>query len=448
MKAMFKETTLMYRYYIEDENHVPPFNQPASELTIGDRPLKIHQEELFAGYAGEKLELKGVFKDSNQLIEVKGESVVYRNNLWFDEDFLAYFMQHAQKSKKASRAAFRADDLAFKTYTLPLAHDLESDLADDGTTIYLLDLWYFPNDYTRDVEPIVIPSDAREIGFFAVPGYMTMQQGDLTHYAPMRAVVSVESWVHIYFASIIFGTFARSGRLDKTIEESFFKSLRLLWRAIIEQRQILSASGAVEMGTGCSIDPSAIIRGPAKIGNNVTIGAGAIIDNCTIGNNVNIDAGCMLFQSTVGDGCFLPFRAALYLTAVMEDVIIAQNTCLQMCVIGRNTFVGAGSTFTDFNMFGNIPIKCANRYGELEEVGQVVIGGAVGHNCRIGAGMVVMPGRMIESDVVLVASPQRRVINRNVTYEESDHHSYGSQLHRRFFPQHGEVVVDSEMSSW
>src|SRR6186713_612293 len=100
----------MYRYYIEDENHVPPFNQPASELTIGDRPLKIHQEELFAGYAGQKLELKGVFKDSNQLMEVKGESVVYRNNLWFDQDFLAYFMQHAQKSKKASRAAFRADD--------------------------------------------------------------------------------------------------------------------------------------------------------------------------------------------------------------------------------------------------------------------------------------------------------------------------------------------------
>src|SRR5690606_15992267 len=218
------------------------------------------------------------------------------------------------------------------------------------------------------------------------------------HYAPMRAVVSIESWVHIYFASIIFGTFARSGRLDKKVEESFFTSLKLLWRAVIEQKQVLGASGVVEIGSNCSIDPSVIIRGPAKIGNNVSIGAGAIIDNCTIGNNVNIDAGCVLFQSTVGDGGFLPFRAALYLTTLMEDVIVAQNTCLQMCVIGRNTFIGAGSTFTDFNMFGNVPIKATNRRGELEEVGQVVLGGAVGHNCRIGAGMVVMPGRMIESD--------------------------------------------------
>ena len=431
----------MNRYYIEDKHPVPPFNQPASELTVGVRPLKIHQEDLFAEYLGKSLELKGVFEDSSQLIDVQGESVVYRDNLWFDKEFLQYFMEHARDKKRAVRAAFSADDPAFRTYTLPLAHDIESDVDENGSMIYVLDLWYFPDGYTRDVESVVIPSDAREMGFFAVPGYMTMEQGDLTHYAPMRAVVSIESWVHLYFASIIFGTFARSGRLDKKIEDSFFMNMKLLWRAVMEQRQLLGASGAVEIGENCSIDPSAIIRGPAKIGNNVSIGAGVIIDNCTIGNNVNIDAGCMLYQSTVGDGSFLPFRAGLYLTTVMEDVIVAQNTCLQMCVIGRNTFVGAGSTFTDFNMFGNVPIKAVNRRGELEAVGQVVLGGAIGHNCRIGSGMIVMPGRMIESDVVLVASPQRRVINRNVSFPESDHHNYGSQMHPRFFPLPGEAVA-------
>ncbi len=431
----------MNRYYIEDKHPVPPFNQPASELTVGVRPLKIHQEDLFAEYLGQSLELKGVFEDSSQLIDVKGESVVYRDNLWFDKEFIQYFMQEARKRKKAVRAAFSSSDPAFRTYTLPLAHDIESDVDEDGSMIYVLDLWYFPDGYTRDVESVVIPSDAREMGFFSVPGYMTMEQGDLTHYAPMRAVVSIESWVHLYFASIIFGTFARSGRLDKKIEDSFLMNLKLLWRAVMEQKQLLGASGAVEIGNNCSIDPSAIIRGPAKIGNNVSIGAGVIIDNCTIGNNVNIDAGCMLYQSTVGDGSFLPFRAALYLTTVMEDVIVAQNTCLQMCVVGRNTFVGAGSTFTDFNMFGNVPIKAANRRGELEVVGQGVLGGAVGHNCRIGAGMVVMPGRMIESDVILIASPQRRVINRNVSFAESDHHSYGSHKHPRFFPLPGEKVA-------
>ncbi|MDQ7028214.1 MAG: DapH/DapD/GlmU-related protein [Anaerolineae bacterium] len=446
----------MYRYIIEDENHVPPFNQPASELTIGRRPLKLHQEILLNEYfdraLGKSPELRGVFKDVRDLVEVGGESVAYRDNLWFDEEFLEYFMdealKEAKKSGQASRAAFSRSDDAFRNYTLPLAHDLESSVdSETGEAIYLLDLWYFPKGFTRDVKAIVVPSDAHEMGFFAVPDYMTMEQGDLTHYAPMRAVVSIESWVHVYFASIIFGTFARGGRIDKEIESSFFTSLKLLWQAVLEQKQILSSSSMVEIGVACDIDPTAIIKGPTKIGDRVTIGAGAIIDNCTLGNDVSIDAGCMLYQSTVADNCFLPFRASLYLTAVMENSIIAQNTCLQMCVVGRNTFVGAGSTFTDFNMIGNIPIKAANRHGQLESVGQGVLGGAVGHNCRIGAGMVIMPGRMIESDVVLIASPQRRVINRSITFEESDHLLFGRDLHSRMFPRLGEKVGEDD-TSW
>jgi UDP-N-acetylglucosamine diphosphorylase / glucose-1-phosphate thymidylyltransferase / UDP-N-acetylgalactosamine diphosphorylase / glucosamine-1-phosphate N-acetyltransferase / galactosamine-1-phosphate N-acetyltransferase len=117
-----------------------------------------------------------------------------------------------------------------------------------------------------------------------------------------------------------------------------------------------------------------------------------------------------------------------------------------MCVIGRNTFIGAGNTFTDFNLIGEPdglghvlprPIKAANINGDLENVGQVVLGGAVGHNCRIGSGMIIFPGRMIESDVILVASPSRRVISRNVTYEESDHHQLDivGSAHQRQYPR-------------
>ena len=44
----------------------------------------------------------------------------------------------------------------------------------------------------------------------------------------------------------------------------------------------------------------------------------------------------------------------------------------------------------------------------------------------IGAGLVVYPGRTIESDVVLMASSTRRVIAKNISYEESDHHYIGA----------------------
>lgn len=431
----------MNRYIIEDDTFVPPFNEPARELTIGLRPLKIHHEELFRRHFGNTCILQSVFNSDRQIVQVEGEAFVYRDNLWFDEEYFSAFMETAIKSGKACRAAFTAQDKAFTTYTLPLTECIETGQDKNGEPIYLLDLWYFPNAYTEYIENLIIPSDYHEIGFYSVPDFMTLEQGNLTHYAPMRAVASIESWVHIYFVSIIYGNFGRSGRLDRLIEKSVLTQLRLLWRAILDQKQILSASGAIKIGTGCAIDPSAVITGPAEIGNNVSIGAGAIIDNCTIGNDVTIDAGCVLFQSTVGNNCFLPFRASLYLTAVMENTIIAQNTCLQMCVIGRNSFVGAGNTFTDFNLVAQKPIKAANRHGDLKDVGQIVLGSAIGHNCRVGSGMVVMPGRMIESDVVLIASAQRRVVERSVTFEESDHHHLtGGVEHKRFYPRQDENV--------
>ncbi len=106
----------------------------------------------------------------------------------------------------------------------------------------------------------------------------------------------------------------------------------------------------MKVGRNCVIDPHAVIHGPTTIGDNVTINAGAVIENCIIGSNVNVSQDVQLMLSVVGDGTFMPFRSALFMTTVMENSMIAQNTCLQMCVIGRNTFVGAGSTFTDYNL--------------------------------------------------------------------------------------------------
>jgi carbonic anhydrase/acetyltransferase-like protein (isoleucine patch superfamily) len=125
--------------------------------------------------------------------------------------------------------------------------------------------------------------------------------------------------------------------------------------------------------------------------------------------------------SVVGDGCFLPWRSSLFMTTLMENSMVAQNTCLQMSVVGRDTFIGAGNTFTDFNLVSK-PIRVMYR-DRLEEVGMPVVGGCVGHNCRIGSGFVIFPGREIESDVMLAADRKEHVITRNVRYEDSDHHT-------------------------
>jgi len=131
------------------------------------------------------------------------------------------------------------------------------------------------------------------------------------------------------------------------------------------------------------------------------------------------------------------------MTTIMENSLVAQNTCLQMSVIGRNTFVGAGSTWTDFNLL-SLPIKARDGSGELKKSHRPVLGGCVGHNCRIGSGMLIYPARVIESDVILFASRDRRVIDRDVRYEDSDHLKLAeARLHSRTYPREDEEVIES-----
>ena len=54
---MGKPMTQIYRYVIEDRRHVPPFNEPASQLTIGLKELKIHQEDLFSALFSQDMSL-------------------------------------------------------------------------------------------------------------------------------------------------------------------------------------------------------------------------------------------------------------------------------------------------------------------------------------------------------------------------------------------------------
>ena len=310
--------------------------------------------------------------------------------------------------------------------------------------LYLADLWYYPSGAVADTEPLVVELGLSEMGYYHVPTYMADQSGDLTFQVPLRALLAIDSWVHIFIADVVFGLFTRGARFEKRLNEDIGFKLRILARALYEGRQVLECSQLVQVGRNCSIDPRAIIHGPTTIGDNVTINAGAVIENCIIGSNVNISQDVQLMLAVVGDGAFLPFKSALFMTTVMENSMIAQNTCLQMCVIGRNTFVGAGSTFTDYNLIP-APIRALDGQGRLNFSNRPVIGSAVGHNCRLGSGMIVYPARTIESDVVLAASKDRRVIDRDVRYEDSDHHKLKSaSLHRRLYPRPGE----SHLESW
>ena len=425
----------MLKIILHAHNQIMPFCESARELRIQNTPLWLHQRNLLAPYVTREMELK----QGERLQPVHEPTIVYRDNLFFDEYYINEFMEQAIKSNRPVRAAFRADDPAFREHALPLSTSYTP-----AGSLYLADLWYYPNGPMAGVEPLVIDMQAREIGYYHVPTYMADQSGDLVFQVPLRAMLAVDSWVHVFIADMVFSQFARGARFEKRLNEDVGFKIKILGKAIYEGRQVLESSELVKVGKGCIIDPSAVIHGPTIIGDNVTINAGAVIENCVIGNNVNISQDVQLMLSVIGDGAFLPFRTALFMTTLMENAMVAQNTCLQMCVIGRNTFIGAGSTWTDYNLIP-APIRARDGNGKLSISNRPVIGGCVGHNCRIGSGMIIYPARTIESDVVLAASLERRVIDHDITFEQSDHHTLKlAHLHQTPYHRH----LKAEVESW
>jgi carbonic anhydrase/acetyltransferase-like protein (isoleucine patch superfamily) len=417
---------LDYRIVLKSKRNVFPFNEPARDLRILNKPLWLNQRDVLAPYTKQEIDIN----EDDNFPDISTSCLVFRDNLFFDDNYIKSFIDAAQKKNRAVRAAFTIDDPAFREHCLPLSGSYEK--IED---LYFVDLWYYPNGKVEDVEPLIIDLQSREIGYYHVPTYMAFNQGDLVYQVPLRSLIAIDSWVHVFVADAIFGLFARGARFELSLKHDPKFMLTVLFTSMYEGKQLLSCSKLVSIGRNCSIDPSAVIHGPTTIGDNVTIGAGVVIENCIIGNNVNISQGCNLMLSVIGDGTFLPFRASLFMTTLMDNSMVAQNTCLQMSVIGRNTFIGAGTTFTDFNLLP-VELRARDVNNELRSSNRPVLGGCVGHNCRIGSGLVIYPARTIESDVILISSNERRVINHDISYEESDHHHLvHSDLHQQLYPR-------------
>ncbi len=424
----------MRRIILQEPTFIHPFNEPARDLRVHNVPLWLWQRDVLSPFVSEEREYPDWKIAQRQIGDEPVETLVHRDNLFFNDALIREFVTKAKAGRKPVRIAFEKDDPAITEHILPLTRSF---FEQDG--LLMADMWYLPQGVSQSVvaQPLIIKTEPREVGYYHVPPYMASETGDLIYQLPKKAFVSLESWIHLFIIDIIFGVFARGKDTEDRVESDWRYRLKILAKAMLEQKRVLDCSELVKIGQNVNIDPSAIIHGPTTIGNNVTIGPGVVIDNCIIGNNVNISQGCELMLSVISDGCFLPFRAALFMTTMMENTMVAQNTCLQLCVIGRDTFIGAGTTFTDFNILP-APLRAIGPKG-LEKTDMYVLGGCVGHHCRLSSGLIIYPARTIESDVVLLANENKQYITKDVCYEDSDHHALNPKYpYQRLYPRQGE----------
>ena len=114
--------------------------------------------------------------------------------------------------------------------------------------------------------------------------------------------------------------------------------------------------GDVEMGDGCSIWFTAVVRGDVnsiRIGNKVNIQDGAVI-HCTfersktdIGNNVSIGHNAVIHGCTLNDNVLVGMGAI-----IMDQAIVESNT-----IIAAGAVILAGTTCRAGSIYAGVPAK-------------------------------------------------------------------------------------------
>ncbi|HZU78620.1 MAG TPA: sugar phosphate nucleotidyltransferase, partial [Acidimicrobiales bacterium] len=117
---------------------------------------------------------------------------------------------------------------------------------------------------------------------------------------------------------------------------------------ILDERVRVELSGfplrqGVWLGKGASVDPTAVIEGPAVIGDNCAIGPGATLgEYCVLSANVRVGENATLQRTVVHDNSFLGPSTRLDGCVVGRACDLRQGVrCEEGVVLGDETFVGA-----------------------------------------------------------------------------------------------------------
>jgi glucose-1-phosphate thymidylyltransferase len=155
-----------------------------------------------------------------------------------------------------------------------------------------------------------------------------------------------------------------------------------LWLDVSEPWDLLSVNEALLTDAGlanepsATIDPTAAMAATTRIGEGVTVHPqAAVLQGVTLGDNVRIGAGAIVEN-----------------TVILSDVTVNSSAVLTDCIVGANATIGANTTIKG----GPTDVVLND-----EVYHDVTFGGLLGDNVAVGANVTVQPGAIVGTNATV-----------------------------------------------
>ncbi|MEN9946123.1 MAG: UDP-N-acetylglucosamine diphosphorylase/glucosamine-phosphate N-acetyltransferase [Pseudomonadota bacterium] len=182
----------------------------------------------------------------------------------------------------------------------------------------------------------------------------------------------------------------------------------------LADKQRIEIRGQITAGKDCFIDINCIFKGSVILGDNVTIGAGCILDNVTVADNVTIKPYSILEQATIGElsqvGPYARLRPGTKLlehTHIGNFVEIKNSTIGNQSKVNHLTYIGDAQIGQKVNI-GAGSVTC--NYDGKNKFKTII-----GDNVFIGSGTMMVAPVVIQQGSLIGAGS---VITKNTPANE------------------------------
>ncbi|MFH1809195.1 MAG: hypothetical protein ABIJ09_10660 [Pseudomonadota bacterium] len=247
-------------------------------------------------------------------------------------------------------------------------------------------------------QPVVVKK--REIAIpVRLPTLGSAAQQTMRFPITSTVVAELRHWVHVLWLNqLALGIFW----MDRLRQ----RPLWMLWRAAtaLPWTRTRLLQRLVVRGRRCRIHPTAHVE-LSVLGDDVVVGPHASIRNSFVGNGAEIGSHATVLNSSIGPGSFITEKTFVIWSACYPGATIG-NYKLQVSLIGRDAHLNAWAGLIDAKFQGQVQVE---RGGRLMSTERSFLGSCVGHRAVVASKILVLPGRAIPNDAIVVMRPDEVV---------------------------------------